>query len=501
MTSTVPIPKYNEVIAELCKRSLYIFVKEFWNTIIKDKFEDNWHIEYLCDEIQLVYDKHVFNRSPHISNEKWYNGIIDDIQINLIVNIPPGTSKSTIASRMAPAWMWAIDDTKTLISNTVSSSNATEFAQASVDIINSEKYKAYFPQVEIRYGVSAKTFYQSKNGGVRYSFTTKAGGTGKHAHIISDDDSMDYKMATSPAEAKLGRAGFRALQTRKKDKRKTPYIGISQKLSNLDNSTNALKVYNGFVKHICLPAENIYKNIQPPELEKYYVDGLLDPKRLNREVLHQQKMGLTEDSKPISDIDYNIQFNQATETGESLLYSKLNFVPDLPSNRDGVIRFSFTDVADTGADYFATIFCEINQSKIYVYDIIYTQEPSNNTSGKIKAKVEMHGSMINKIETNNQGSVFVTLMQQMGVYVDGYYSSGNKQQRISAWAQFSSFVYFLTPMSKPYHTNEYNQAIKHIQAYPKTGTADDGHDDIEDAFTEMLRYFYTNYRSLFTMIN
>jgi hypothetical protein len=34
-----------------------------------------------------------------------------------------------------------------------------------------------------------------------------------------------------------------------------------------------------------LPAENVYKNIEPQEIEKFYIDGLLDEARLNRDIL------------------------------------------------------------------------------------------------------------------------------------------------------------------------------------------------------------------------
>ena len=481
--------------ADELRVSLFEFTKEFWDVIITDEYVHNWHIEYMCDEIQLVVDKYVLDRKPHISNDKWYKGIIEDIKKNLLFNIPPGTSKSTITSRILPAWIWAIDDSKTVMTNTVSQTNANEFSSKSRDIIQNAKYKMYFPNVSIRYDVSAKTFYQTKKGGVRYSFSTNGSVTGKHASILIDDDRMDVKIADSPAERLRAINQFKAYQTRKKDKAKTPYILMEQRLSSKDTTAHCLNVFKDECRHICLPAENIYKNIEPKEIENFYIDGLLDPVRLNRDILKSTRMGLTDESKPISEIAYNIQFNQVSETIDGLLYGKLNFVKSLPENREGIIRYSFTDVADTGSDYFATPFIEINKNKIYVFDAIYTQEGSAITSQKIKTKIETHNSLVNKIETNNQGSVFVTLLQALGVNVSGYYSSGNKEERISAWAQFISFIYFVEPDENS--STEYRQFIKHLQSYPKVGKHDDGHDDAEDAITEMMRYMWTNLRYLF----
>jgi predicted phage terminase large subunit-like protein len=483
--------------ADELKASLFEFVKEMWFIIVSDKYVHNWHIEYLCDEIQLVLDKYVLGRPPHIEKDKWYEGILDDIKKNLIANVPPGTSKTTILSRMAPAWLWADDASKTLLSNTIDRNNATEFATKSKDIIQSAHFRKFFPDISIRRDVSAKIFYQSNKGGMRYSFTSRGSKTGKHGDVLCDDDPMDYETAQSPILAKACIEGFKALFTRKKNKEICPYILIMQKLSTRDTTAHALKVLEGDVRHICLPAEDTYKNIEPKALEQYYIDGLLDPVRLSRDILLAQKRGLNDDSKPISEIAYNVQFNQASETTDGLMYGKLNKVQHLPGSREGIMRYSFTDVADSGADYLCTWFFEVNQGKIYVFDAVYTQEGSAITPGKMKNKIDFHQSHINKMEVNNQGSVFVTVMQGLGVNVSGYYSSGNKEEKISAFAQFISYIHFVEPGTQPYHTQEYAQAVKHIAAYPKAGKAEDGHDDAEDALTEGMRYLFTNARYLF----
>lgn len=489
----------NKIKAELCRRSLFYFVKEFWDVFNTTPYEHNWHIEYLCDEVQLVIDKYVLDRPPHIEQDKWYEGILNDIGLNTIINVPPGTTKSSIVSRAAPAFIWANNDHKSIMSSTIDDKNATEFATTTRDIIQSEKFQLYFPEVKIRRDVSAKTFYQSFNGGRRYSLTTRGKSkTGKHVDIIIDDDPMDYITAQSSQEAKQCIEGFKALQTRKKDKQRNPYILVMQRLSNIDTTAHALKSLND-LRHICLPAENVYGNIQPKGLEKHYVDGLLDSVKLNRKMLENIKKGLKDDTKPISEIAYNIQFNQVSQTVEGLMYPNIQKVNRLPDNREGAIRYSFTDVADTGADCFATWFVEINDGKIYVFDAIYTEEGTGTTKDKLKNKIDLHNSIVNKIEVNNQGSVFVTLMQGMGVNVSGYYSSGKKEERISAYSQFISYIYFVEPNTQPYHSNEYNAAVKHLESYPKKGKSDDGKDDAEDAITEMIRYLYTNLRYLFNV--
>lgn len=494
MTKPIVLPQLHEIKAELCKRRLFYFFKEFWSVINTSEYEHNWHIEFLCDKIQLVLDKYVLERPPHIEPDKWYKGILENISKNLVYVIPPGTSKTTILSRMAPAWLWANDSSKTWISNTIDSKNASEFSMSTMDIINSDKYQLYFPDVKIRRNASAKTFYQSEKGGKRYSLTTRGSSTGKHADVISDDDPMDYPTAQSPSEANECIEGFKSLQTRKKDKMKTVYILGMQRLSSFDTVAHALKTLSD-VDYICLPAEDIHANIEPAALREFYIDGLLDAKRLSRKALSDVKKGLSDDSKPISDIAYNIQFNQISQSEEGLMYPNLNFVDTLPENRLEAVRLSFTDVADTGSDYFATWYVEINMGKIYVFDAIYTQEPSGTTSQLYRVKLGQHKPMINMMEANNQGSVYITMLQQMGINVHGYTNTGNKEFRISSYAQFVPFLHFVKP--NEYSSPQYVSAVKHIQSYPNQGKAEDGHDDAEDALTEIMRYIYTNYPYLF----
>ena len=73
--------------AEACRRSFFTFVQEFWSTIVTEEPVYNWHIPFLCEELEKVLWR-VIARQP-----KAYD---------LIINIPPGTTKTTIASIMFP---------------------------------------------------------------------------------------------------------------------------------------------------------------------------------------------------------------------------------------------------------------------------------------------------------------------------------------------------------------------------------------------------------------
>ena len=82
----------NSLEAGCCMLSLEHFTREFWSTIIDNELIWSTHMTVMCDEIQDLYNR-VFDRKPKIND--------------LIINVPPGTSKTTICSIMATCWAFA----------------------------------------------------------------------------------------------------------------------------------------------------------------------------------------------------------------------------------------------------------------------------------------------------------------------------------------------------------------------------------------------------------
>lgn len=286
----------SKVKAEMCRRRLFKFVQEFWSVLIPEDPVWNWHIEYLCDEIQ----KDVLRvcRLP----ERWewfeterYQAPFKSREAKLhdvLVNIPPGTTKSTILSVMLPAWLWTVDATLRIGTASYSGDLSMGLAMKSRDIIQSDKYRLYFPEVKIRDDSNNKQHYINTAGGERYA--TSTGGTivGIHFHVIIVDDPVNTKQVNS--ETQLAEAcDFinTTLSTRKVDKKISLTIMVMQRLHEEDPAGSWLKMEGLKLKHICLPAK-IGNNIQPPELAARYIDGYLDPIRLDDEILAEALMKL-----------------------------------------------------------------------------------------------------------------------------------------------------------------------------------------------------------------
>lgn len=262
----------NKALAELCRRSFYRFVQEFWSVVIPEEPVWNWHIRYLCDELQYL-NSFVVKRQP-----KPYD---------LIINISPGATKSTIATQMYNAWVWTIDPAQRIIASSYAHSLSLSHAIKTRDIITSDKYRDLFPEIILKSDQSGKSDFRNTLGGQR--FTTSTGGTvtGMHGHQIIVDDPINPQQSSSEAD-RLSANNFvtSTLSSRKIDKSVTPTILIMQRLHEMDPTGVMLSKKNKKVKHINLPAEN-KGNVVPPELADNYIDGLMDPIRLSREVLNE----------------------------------------------------------------------------------------------------------------------------------------------------------------------------------------------------------------------
>jgi predicted phage terminase large subunit-like protein len=265
--------------------TLYEFLQVFWSEAAETNYRDNWHVKFLCEELEAV----AYRVAKGLPVEK-----------DLIINIPPGTTKTIICSIMFPAWCWSMGwYWMRFITASYSASLALESAEKSRDLIRSDKFQAVFPTLRIKDDKDTKGNFRIvkrlennrfRNGGNRFS--TSVGGTltGYHAHILIVDDPLNPEQAASEKELEnCNRWMEQTLPTRKVDKEVSSTVLIMQRLHQEDPTGRALKRKPDAVKHVCLPGQIVdYKKyLKPPEMEQFYTDGLLDPTRLGPNALHK----------------------------------------------------------------------------------------------------------------------------------------------------------------------------------------------------------------------
>lgn len=280
----------------LVKESLYMFIQYFWDEYSTEEFQGNWHLEkVICPELEKL--AHQVARGE----QKEYD---------LIINVPPGTSKTATVSIMFPIWVWVNYHTMRFIGASYTGGLSLENADYSREVIRSKKFRDLFPEIDIKEDKDTKSNFRIvkkewihhgqvprlKKGGNRFSTSVGATFTGFHAHFLIIDDPLDPMGALSNAKIKEATHWFdNVLPFRKIDKDVTITILIMQRVHQNDPTGHLLRERPEDIKQISLPGEikHFKDRVQPPELVEYYSkDGLLDPVRLTWDALDKlHKLG------------------------------------------------------------------------------------------------------------------------------------------------------------------------------------------------------------------
>jgi predicted phage terminase large subunit-like protein len=381
----------NELAASICKDSFFEFVQEFWREVVNEVPVWNWHIEYLSDLLQGIAER-VKRREP--AEYDYY-----------IINIPPGSSKSTIVSIMYPMWCWSIDPTQRFICSSYANDIALDLAEKSRRVFRSEKYQKYFPDVRIDQENESKSRFKNLVGGERYATSTGANITGVHAHQIIIDDPINPMKAASEVERNTANKYIdETLSTRKVDKLMTPTIMIMQRLHEND-CTGHLIAKGVNVLYICLPAEES-EYIRPQTLRKYYSDGLFDPVRLNRSAISKLRLQLGS-------------------------YGASGQLDQLPSPAEGgILKKAWFEIVDKNIPRNATVKFKI--------DTAYTDKQKNDPSGFFAYYVE-NGFMY-VVNAEEQFLEFPELKKYIPVYCNTHGYSARSTIKVEPKASGKSVV-------------------------------------------------------------
>ena len=134
------IPPKIEALQELVKNPLrafrllhsrrcYEFLQYYWPLVSTHKFQQNWHIEYLCGELEkLAYQ--VGARQPR--------------EYDLIINVPPGSTKTITCSIMFPAWCWTKWPWMRFICSSYSGALSLESAEYCRELIRSAEFQQIY---------------------------------------------------------------------------------------------------------------------------------------------------------------------------------------------------------------------------------------------------------------------------------------------------------------------------------------------------------------------
>ncbi len=160
-----------QATSSLCKSSFEAFVRLFWDEVpIAQPLLWNWNIGVYTAEIQEAAEQ-IFTKNPRSHD--------------LICNVSPGCSKSSVWSVLFPCWVWTRMPEARLITASHTDILVTDLAAYARDVMKGVKYRILFPEIDFTESQDSKGYYRNTLGGERFTCTVAGKSpTGHHAHFI-----------------------------------------------------------------------------------------------------------------------------------------------------------------------------------------------------------------------------------------------------------------------------------------------------------------------------
>lgn len=209
---------------------------------VKPHFTSGWHIDAVADHLQAVADGHIKR---------------------LLINVPPATSKSILCCVLWPDWLWAARDAKLrFLFSSYSETFTKRDTRRARKLIRSEWFRQRWPHVQIADEPETQLEFHTTEGGERHGVSTNSGVTGKHVHIVVEDDPLKAQEADSKSHRK---AAWK-YHSETLGSRVLPRVGrrvlIMQRLHEDDPSGRILALQKNrpdddpeSYVHLCLPME------------------------------------------------------------------------------------------------------------------------------------------------------------------------------------------------------------------------------------------------------
>lgn len=211
----------------------YLLRRAFATVFPGDEFQPNWHIDHLAHEMSMV-----------ASGET----------LRLLINQPPRSMKSFIASVALPAWLLGRNPALRIIVVSYSQELASELHRQFRMIADAKWYRRAFPELVAERNAGSE--FVTSLGGSRYA--TSVGGTitGRGADLIIVDDPHNASEIHSDAARKKVIDFFGGtLLSRLNDKERGAIVVVMQRLHEDDLSGHLLEA--GGWRHVMLPATAI----------------------------------------------------------------------------------------------------------------------------------------------------------------------------------------------------------------------------------------------------
>jgi hypothetical protein len=272
------LPRLLETVeTELAERNLYEFVCQAWPQVDPDPFVPGWHLEAICDHLAAVTAGRIRN---------------------LVINIPPRSAKSTIASVMWPAWVWIHKPAARWLCSSYAQNLAIRDSVKCRRLISSAWYQSRWgDRFRMMEDQNAKIQFDNSAGGYRLSTSVGGQVTGSGGDVLLCDDPHNVMAAESDVQrGEVLNWWDAAMSTRGNNPQTVARVIIAQRVHEEDLCGHVIA--KGTYDHLCLPAR--YEPDHPYKSKTAL--GFVDPRTRDGELLDPGRFGDVEIERLMADL-------------------------------------------------------------------------------------------------------------------------------------------------------------------------------------------------------
>lgn len=431
-----------------------------------------------------------------------YSGVLNQFAHGkikkLIISMPPQHGKSELSSRRLPAYLLGLHPDAQVAISSYSQSFARKFGREVRRIMADPKYRYIFPGAKLAepsdkgYTNSADVAEVVGRRGSLILAGRGAGLTGMPVdYLIMDDMYKNAEEANSPiirdsviewyktvADTRLHNDSQQLIVFTRWHQE--DLVGWLESQGTVDDLTDRAQLENAdpdrWLK-LNLPAIKVG---EPIDLDPRHDGQALWPERHSLKRLQAKRL---QDEELFDSL-----YQGDPKPSKGLLYEGgFNEYDNLPEKIEN--RWSYTDTADEGKDWLCSICGVYGDGKIYVTDILYTQDGQEITEPLTASMFKRNLIETAHIESNAGGRAFARNVQRILeaekciTQVKWFAQTKNKEARIiTNAAQVRQSVYFPRGWRKKWP--EFSRSLLEFRKNFRGNT----HDDAPDALTGLVEF-------------
>ena len=406
-----------------CEASLLEFVKAGWHALEPGtEFLHGWAVEAMAEALERV-----------TSGETR----------RLLINVPPGCTKSMLVNVFWPAWEWgpkALTDYRYI--------NASYGADLSIrdnmrcrDLIQSEWFQANWgDRFQMKGDQNAKILYENDRTGWRFAASVGKGITGRRGdRIIVDDPHSVENVESDVVRERALRWFFETLSSRFNKLDESALVVIMQRVHDRDLS-GAILAADLDYEHLCLPMEY---ELDHPHKSTHFVDPrteegeLLWPARFSARAVDEQKETFRAWGGSYAEAG-QLQQRPVPRGGGMFKRDDFEVLDSMPAHAHVIMRARGWDLAATDSSRAAytvgSKLAKLADGRLVIEDVLRFRGGPAEVEAKMLACANMDGPNVCQFIPQDPGQAGKSQVRALAALLEGFNArfspeSGDKETR------------------------------------------------------------------------